>query len=85
VDWLKTLEDEGFTVAQWRDEPNARYATHLHRAEEVCVVLEGSMTFVTDGSARTLVAGERLDIAPDTTHEAFAGPDGCTYLAGRKR
>jgi quercetin dioxygenase-like cupin family protein len=85
MDRIEMLEDEGFTVARWRDEPNARYATHLHRDQEVCVVLEGSMTFVTNGDKRTLRAGDRLDIAPDTTHEAFVGPEGCTYLTGRKR
>ena len=82
TEWIAALQAEGWFVTEWSDDPNTRYAAHAHRATEVRVVLEGSMTIVIDGTSHEVRAGERFDVAPDVQHEATVGPHGVTYLAG---
>ena len=85
MNWVETLEAEGWFVTQWRDEPNTRYEEHAHREPEVRVVLTGSMTIVIGDEAHELREGDRFDVEANLTHRALVGPEGCTYLAGAKR
>lgn len=84
TEWIDALEREGWFVTEWDDAPDARYDAHAHASAEVRVVLEGCLTIVVDGVAHEVRAGERLDIEPNVPHEAVVGPEGVTYLAGRR-
>ena len=85
TEWIAALEREGWFVTEWTDEPGRHYEAHVHRAAEVRVVLEGSMTILIAGVAHVLHAGMRFDVEPDVTHEAIVGSDGAHYLSGAVR
>lgn len=71
-------------MTEWSDDAGATYASHAHPFPEVRVVVEGSMTIICGAAEHELRAGDRFDVDPDTEHSAVVGPDGVTYLAGRR-
>jgi quercetin dioxygenase-like cupin family protein len=81
---IRVLEDEGWSVTEWTDEPGVAYPAHAHPSREVRLVVDGSMTITADGVAHKLASGDRFDIDPDVEHSSVVGPDGVRYLAGRK-
>jgi quercetin dioxygenase-like cupin family protein len=61
-----------------RIEPGAMFPWHLHRGEERCVVLEGS---ISDHEGQTWTAGDLAVGEPGSTHELRAGSDGVLFAA----
>lgn len=82
---IAALEAEDLLVTEWTDDPGASYAAHAHEHLEIRVVLEGSMTIVTDGTPHVLRAGDRIDLPAGREHSASVGAEGVRYLAGSDR
>ena len=81
----KMLRHEGFAhVYVWQDGPNAAYPDHTHPAETAHIILDGEMTLVSRGVARTCKTGERCDVPANEVHSAKIGPRGCRYMIGEK-
>lgn len=79
------LREEGFAHTYvWQDSADAKYPDHTHRVETAHIILEGEMTFVIGGAARTYRAGERCDVPAGAIHSAKMGPRGCRYLIGER-
>ena len=72
------------SVAEWTDSPGTHYAEHAHRQDELLIVLDGGMTMTIGGQERTLGPGDRLELRAGEPHLATIGPDGATYLVGRR-
>jgi hypothetical protein len=64
----------------WANDPGDRYGRHEHGFHKVLFCLKGSIVFHTDEGDVELVAGDRLDLEPGTSHGAIVGPDGCTCV-----
>jgi quercetin dioxygenase-like cupin family protein len=79
------LDADGFDASRWSDAPGARYAPHRHAHDESLWVLAGEITFGAEGRQWRLGPGDRLQLPRGTVHTAVAGPDGATYLIGRRR
>lgn len=73
---------EGLTPSVWSNAAGERYAAHDHPYHKVLYCIRGSIVFVLADSGETyaLVAGDRLDIEPNTRHAAVVGPDGVTCM-----
>ncbi len=81
----RQLHAEGFLHTYvWEDSPNAFYSDHTHASETAHIVLEGEMTLMRGGDARTFAVGERCDVPAGVVHSAKMGAHGCKYLIGEK-
>lgn len=78
------LADEGFDAFSWTDPPGADYAPHDHPHDESLWVVRGSITFGAEGAEFALGPGDRLMLPAGTVHTARVGPQGATYLIGRR-
>jgi quercetin dioxygenase-like cupin family protein len=85
-DWRAQLAKEGFTdIAVHTFPPNTRFGVHTHEEDSVHVMLEGELTLVETGDPMVFRKGDRINIPAGTTHDAYAGPDGFTFLVGVKK
>jgi mannose-6-phosphate isomerase-like protein (cupin superfamily) len=64
----------------WSNGPADTYGRHDHPRHKVLFCLAGSIVFHTDDGDLELVAGDRLDLEPGTTHGATVGASGCTCV-----
>jgi mannose-6-phosphate isomerase-like protein (cupin superfamily) len=78
------LEAEGYDVHTWRDPADRVYGEHHHDCDESLWVVRGSLVFHVDGRDYALGPGDRLELPAHVLHRATAGPDGATYLIGRR-
>jgi quercetin dioxygenase-like cupin family protein len=81
----RRLEEEGFAVWAWRDQPGATYVPHSHDEDESIWVVEGRIAFGVGGSEYPLGAGDRLMLPKGTVHTAEVGAEGALYLVGQRR
>jgi hypothetical protein len=78
---LGAFRAEGCSDARsWSNGPGDTYGRHDHPAHKVLFCLEGSIVFHTDHGDLELVAGDRLDLEPGTTHAATVGASGCACI-----
>ena len=73
------LEVEKKTVA-----PNASLAEHSHPYDVQALVLEGEITLRFNGKVQTCRAGDTFSMAAGCAHSESYGPQGVTYLVGRR-
>ena len=79
------LQREGFRcTCVWQDGPNAFYPEHKHNEETAHIILNGEMTLILNGEARTYHTGDRCDVPAGAMHAARMGPHGCRYLIGER-
>jgi quercetin dioxygenase-like cupin family protein len=84
-DLRERLAREGFDAFVWSDGSGADYAPHRHECDESLWVVRGEITFGVADAHHRLGPGDRLMLPAGTLHEALAGPEGVTYLIGRRR
>jgi AraC-like ligand binding domain len=85
ADALEAFRAEGCSLPRsWGNGPDDRYARHTHEYHKVLFCLDGSIVFHTDDGDVALEAGDRLDLAPDTSHGATVGPDGCECIEAQR-
>ena len=72
---------ERMTFTTYRFAPSGRFPKHSHAQEQVVLVQEGSMTFVSPGQTVTLTPGHLLVIPPNVPHQATAGPNGAALVS----
>jgi hypothetical protein len=80
---LAALGFEEVLTRHWL--PNQFIDTHTHPFEVRALVLEGELALGCDGQARTYRAGEIFTLKAGEPHTERYGPQGATYLVGRKR
>jgi quercetin dioxygenase-like cupin family protein len=61
-------------------EPGAVVAEHSHDNEQLGIVLRGAIDFRVGDERRELGPGGTWCIAPNTPHEAVAGPEGAVVI-----
>lgn len=84
--WVKKLEQEGYMhVAVCQNGANSNFGEHTHEKPTVHVILQGQLILTEEEVEKTYNAGDRLEIAPETTHDAKCGPEGCKFVVGVKR
>jgi hypothetical protein len=80
------LRREGLEPRWWSNGPGDRYGAHSHSYHKVLYCAQGSIRFAVDGE-RTfeLVPGDRLDLPPNVSHSAVAGPAGVTCVEAARK
>lgn len=81
---IAELESDGISVTEWTDDAGAHYPSHAHPRDEVLIIMSGEIAMSIAGRERTLRAGDRLELRAGELHTATVGPDGATYLVGRR-
>lgn len=72
---------ERMTFTTYRFAPGGRFPKHRHVQEQVVLVQEGSVTFVSQDQTVTLTPGGLLVIPPNVPHEARAGSAGASVMS----
>lgn len=84
-EFRKLLAEQGF------DEPllieraaSAQLDNHVHPFEALALILTGNITISTEQGDTTYHPGETFHLQPNELHREAFGPQGVSYLAGRK-
>lgn len=89
MDQLKfraTLAEEGFDEVELRTmTPNLCNGAHSHQFDVRALMVEGELTLGSEGRQQTYTAGEIFSMATGCHHTEQFGPQGATYLVGRRR
>ena len=85
-DLMTNLRKEAGGCYSWSNGPGDTYAPHSHSYEKVLYCIDGSITFVLEGTGRRLelTAGDRMVLPAGTVHAAEVGPRGCTCIEGQR-
>jgi len=79
------LKADGFTETLTRRMEAGRAAPdHTHPFDARLYILEGAFILTCRGETRTYGPGESFELAADIPHEEAFGPEGATYLVGRR-
>lgn len=76
----RKVEGERITLAVVELGPNAMVPEHRHEAEQMGILIEGSVTFTIDGETRDLGPGGTWRILSNRSHTVQAGPDGAVVI-----
>ena len=81
----RELDELGFTEVLTRSWPANQFIdTHMHSFEVRALVLEGELVLGCDGQNKALRAGDIFTLEANRLHTEQYGPQGATYLVGRK-
>jgi quercetin dioxygenase-like cupin family protein len=78
------LRHDGFEVVARTMEPNTTNPEHAHEFDARVLVVAGEMTLARDGTSRAYRPGETFEITHGRRHAEIAGPEGASYIAGRR-
>ena len=79
------LRAEGFEVEESRSAPNHATTPHAHPFDVRALVLSGGLTLHSQGQARRYGPGEVFEMSAGCEHFERHGPEGGSYLLGRRR
>jgi quercetin dioxygenase-like cupin family protein len=78
------LQRDGYEIVTRTMEPNTTNPEHAHDFDARVLVLAGEMTLARDGARHAYRPGESFEITHSHRHVEIAGPEGVTYVAGRR-
>jgi quercetin dioxygenase-like cupin family protein len=79
------LQRDGYQVVQNTMQPGAINPEHAHDFDARLLVVAGEMTIVAEGQRNTYKVGETFSMTIGCRHSEQAGPEGATYVAGRRK
>ena len=84
-EFLAFLSSEGFNeVVTVTREANGSLDVHAHPFEARALILDGDLTIRVSDDARNYRAGDVFHLAANVEHAEQYGPQGVSYLVGRK-
>ena len=78
------LAAEGYQLVERSMAAGTVNAEHAHGFDARLLILTGAMTIHRDGAAHTYGPGESCAVPAGARHAEQVGPEGVTYLAGRR-
>ena len=78
------LQRDGYQVVVNTMPPGKLNPEHAHAFDARLLVVAGEMTIVAEGRSNTYKSGETFSMTHGCRHSEQAGPDGATYVAGRR-
>ncbi len=80
------LARDGYTETVERSlTPGEATPDHTHPFDARLLILSGTLIYETAGGRETYLTDESFEVARGTVHAEVAGPEGASYLAGRRR
>ena len=83
--FTQELTRDGFEVATRSMEPNLVNSTHAHPFEVRALMLSGELTLRSEGKTQVCRTGDVFTMQAGCAHDEHFGPEGATYLAGRRQ
>jgi quercetin dioxygenase-like cupin family protein len=84
-DFAQTLRDEGFGEVVTVTRPaGGSLDVHTHPFEAKALILTGEIRLQLGDAAQVYAAGDVFHLQAHEPHAEFYGPQGVTYLVGRK-
>ena len=84
-DFKTALAQAGYTDITTKSmDPNVFIDTHTHPFDVRALVLAGDVTLNCDGDEKHYKAGDILELGRDVPHSEQYGPEGYTFLLGRR-
>ena len=84
-DFEATLRQDGFTELLARQQPPGYFSgDHQHAFDARALIIQGDITLTVAGLASAYPLGTVFELAAGTLHQEQAGPEGVTYLVGRR-
>ncbi|MBC8639345.1 cupin [Caballeronia sp. EK] len=84
-EFLALLASEGFReVVTVTREPDGSMDVHAHPFEAKALILEGDLSIRIGADANTYRPGDIFHLATNIEHSEQYGPEGVSYLVGRK-
>ena len=81
----RELGELGFNEVLTRTWPAHQFVDmHTHSFEVRALVLDGELALGVDGQTKLLRAGDIFTLDPNRAHTERYGPQGATFLVGRK-
>jgi quercetin dioxygenase-like cupin family protein len=79
------LREEGYAeIIERRMDANTVNPEHAHEFDARLLVLDGIMTIASEGAERSYRPGDTFTMRAGCRHTERSGPDGASYLAGRR-
>lgn len=78
------LDQQGYIHATKAWEPGYQMGEHSHDFAVRGMILQGRFTVTTDEGSQTFEEGQVFALAAGRLHSEVAGPDGVSFLVGRK-
>jgi quercetin dioxygenase-like cupin family protein len=79
------LQSQGYQVVTTvKQAPGYALGDHAHGFDACALITEGAFTITVQGQARHYQKGDIFRLPAGTVHSEYAGPNGVTYLAGRR-
>ncbi len=78
------LQREGYRVVVNSMPPDAINPEHAHEFDARLLVIAGEMTIALGSQRNTYRAGDTFSMTHGCRHSEQAGPEGVTYVAGRR-
>ncbi len=79
------LAREGFeTLVEVQRESNGMIDTHSHPFQSKALILAGELRLIVAGKENIYRVGDVFELSNGIEHEEYYGPQGVTYLVGRK-
>ena len=83
--FTQELTRDGFEAATRSMEPNLVNTTHAHPFEVRALMLSGELTLRSEGKTQVCRTGDVFTMQAGCEHDERFGPEGATYLVGRKQ
>ena len=83
--FTQELTRDGFEAATRSMEPNLVNTTHAHPFEVRALMLAGELTLRSEGKTQVCRVGDVFTMQAGCAHDEHFGPEGATYLAGRRQ
>ena len=83
--FTQELQRDGFDVSTKSMGANIHNSTHSHPFEVRAVMLSGELTLRYEGITQMCRAGDVFSMRAGCEHEEQFGPEGATYLVGRRQ
>lgn len=78
------LRSGGYEIVTNTMQPNRLNDEHAHGFDARLLVVAGEMTIASNGERHTYRTGETFSMTAGCLHSELAGPEGATYVAGRR-
>lgn len=79
------LQRDGYSVVVNTMQAGATNPEHSHDFDARLLVVAGEMTIVVGDQRNTYRTGDTFSMTHGCRHEEHAGPEGATYVAGRRK
>jgi quercetin dioxygenase-like cupin family protein len=78
------LAAEGYAAVDRTMDPSMVVPDHTHDFDAKLLITSGEISVTVAGKTQTCGPGDQFELAKGTVHSEVVGPDGVSFIAGRR-